>query len=643
MIKLIHKYKRSITIIFILLAFCFALSGVGIDTLHDGNRAQRPAISVNDRQISQVEFQRTERSIEERYRRMFGTNFEQFVQAFGVNIAQQAIDQSIDSALLNQEAAGIGFAADDEVVRRFILEKVFADVPYDEGRFRAILQSAGLTYREFGSEIKDEYSRETLANVLRDSAYVSKRDVDAQMARQETAYSVLGAVVRTSKLLASAPQPSEEQLKAFYSANGSRFEVPAQVSYSFIELAPSSFEKEVQVSQQDIEVYYTENSGSFTNPEQVKVREITVLYPKGADDKAKESAKARAKQARDEAVAGKVFADLVAKYSDNADLKRSGGDRGWVSRGQESPQFERVAFATEPGSVTELVETPEGLRVIKVEERKASSLKPLDSVRAQIESAIRKAEAPSYAAARAQEILKAARRDGKPILEVGGAAGLPVKDSGGLVASGKDPSPSLAGLSAKVLDLSSSDRAGLSLVEAGDTSVIVQVKEYKEPSVAPFAEVRPKILEAVKAQEAQGAAEKLSQQILAAVQGNPASFEAEAKKLGAEIVGPVELSRANPKSSELQDLPNQAFNAIFATEAAPSVLQQAYQTESGYVALSVVSVKKPDPTRKRTAAEVAKFRAEAKQQAVRDAMESALTVLKTSSVIDVDPALQLKQ
>ena len=48
MIRLIHKYNRSIAIVFLFIAFCFAMSGVGIDVLHDGSRAQRPAIIVND-------------------------------------------------------------------------------------------------------------------------------------------------------------------------------------------------------------------------------------------------------------------------------------------------------------------------------------------------------------------------------------------------------------------------------------------------------------------------------------------------------------------------------------------------------------------------------------------------------------------
>jgi len=121
MIRLIHKYNRSIAIVFLFVAVCFALSGVGIDVLHDGNRADRPAILVNERSFTEAEVARVVRNNESRYRKMYGDNFDQYAKMFGINVVQQSVDQMIDTELLNQEAAGMGFASDDEAVRRFIL------------------------------------------------------------------------------------------------------------------------------------------------------------------------------------------------------------------------------------------------------------------------------------------------------------------------------------------------------------------------------------------------------------------------------------------------------------------------------------------------------------------------------------------
>lgn len=640
MIKLIHKYNRSIAIVFLIVAACFAFTGVGVDILHDGGSVQQSAIVVNEKRFSDQEVLRAEANIEERYRRMFGDKYEEFRQVFGLNIAQQAVEQMIDTSLISEEAARYGFAGDDETVRRYILEKVFAETPYEEARLRGILQAAGLTYREFSSEIKEEFSRETLTSLLRDASYVSKRQIDARIMKQDTSYEVIAAEVSTSTLAATVPAPSEELIKSFYDSHASAFELPARVSYSFIEFAPQSFEKDVPVTPQDIEVYYTENQAQFMTPEQVRVRELKVLYPKESDPKKMAEAKERAKLAREEAASGKEFKDVVAKYSDDTARKLTGGDRGWVERGTETPQFEKIVFATEPGAVTELIETEYGFQIIKVEEKKASSLKPLEAVRPQIEQAIRKAEAPSYAAAKAQDVLKSARKDGKSLLEVAGSMGFAVKESKALSDIGADPAPSLKGLTEKVIGLPSADRSELSLVEVGDSSVIVQVKEFKEPSIAPLEEVKAKVIEQVKAQEAQKLAEQKAQAVLAATQAAPANFVAEAKKLNVTVIGPAELSRANAAVAALPELTPQISNAVFSTTKAPAVLSRYYPTKAGFLVIAVLSVKKPDLSKPKAEEEEEKYRNEASSEYAQRAVETQLALLKTSAKIEVSPTLQ---
>jgi hypothetical protein len=49
-----------------------------------------------------------------------------------------------------------------------------------------------------------------------------------------------------------------------------------------------------------------------------------------------------------------------------------------------TPPFEVAAFALAPGAVSEIIETPFGLHIIKVEEKTAARQEPLDAVRASI-------------------------------------------------------------------------------------------------------------------------------------------------------------------------------------------------------------------------------------------------------------------
>ncbi|MFW6331508.1 MAG: peptidylprolyl isomerase, partial [Gemmatimonadota bacterium] len=101
----------------------------------------------------------------------------------------------------------------------------------------------------------------------------------------------------------------------------------------------------------------------------VRARHILLTYPEGADDEARDSVQAVAEELRERAAAGEEFEELAAEYSQDQGTAQAGGDLGWFGRGRMVQPFEDAAFALESGEVSEVVETPFGLHLIKVEER----------------------------------------------------------------------------------------------------------------------------------------------------------------------------------------------------------------------------------------------------------------------------------
>ena len=62
---------------------------------------------------------------------------------------------------------------------------------------------------------------------------------------------------------------------------------------------------------------------------------------------------------------GANFEQIAKDQSEDATTAPNGGDLGWVAKGEMVPDFERVAFATAPGQISQPFQTKYGWHIVK--------------------------------------------------------------------------------------------------------------------------------------------------------------------------------------------------------------------------------------------------------------------------------------
>jgi len=82
----------------------------------------------------------------------------------------------------------------------------------------------------------------------------------------------------------------------------------------------------------------------------------------------------RLAQLRQRIEMGESFEDLARRYSEDASAPQ-GGDLGWTSPGEMVPAFEQAMQALAPGQVSEVIQTPFGWHLIRVEARRSKDVK----------------------------------------------------------------------------------------------------------------------------------------------------------------------------------------------------------------------------------------------------------------------------
>ncbi|MBU3192336.1 peptidylprolyl isomerase [Clostridium bowmanii] len=138
-----------------------------------------------------------------------------------------------------------------------------------------------------------------------------------------------------------------------------------------IQIGVKNIMADVDITEEEIQKYYENNSEMFKSEESASAKHILV------------DTLVQMKEIKIEITNGLSFEEAAQKYS-KCPSSAQGGSLGSFTRGRMVPEFEKAAFELEVGEISEPVKTQFGYHLIKLDEKSLGEAKSLEESRQMI-------------------------------------------------------------------------------------------------------------------------------------------------------------------------------------------------------------------------------------------------------------------
>ena len=301
------------------------------------------------------------------------------------------IEDMVDERLTFQMATDSGMRVGDQQ----IFEAIYADTTfqtdgeYDAERYKAILASVGQSPAYYEDRLRHALLIDQVRAGLQGSALRLPQRLDALSALLNQKRSFAWVVADAADFI-GAEAVTEQQIAQYYEANRDHYRIPEQVALDYLQLQADQLADRVTVTEQELRDWYDEHAARYIVPESRQAAHILIQVPADADAAAVAAARQRLDDIKAQIDQGADFGELAQRHSDDAGSAEQQGALGEVARGQMVAPFEAALFAmAESGSVSEPVRTEFGWHLIRLQAITPAQGKQFDTVRAEIERAVR--------------------------------------------------------------------------------------------------------------------------------------------------------------------------------------------------------------------------------------------------------------
>jgi peptidyl-prolyl cis-trans isomerase D len=560
MLQILRNKAQSIVIqaIVVIIALVFIFWGVGPNLMN----SREAAIVVNDEEITFENFQSAYDRTYNTIRDQFGGNVPQgLLESLGIK--DQVVNQLIQDALLRQGATEMGITISKEEIGETINEMVQfqENGSFSMEKYTSLLALNGYSVQKFEEKVhRDMLAQKVSLNIGKFATTATEYEID-DLNRLENSSVVVNYVQIPPREFEDTVAVEMNEVEEWYQTVKENYKTAPEVKLRYLDFSYAAVGEKITIDEAAAQNYYDEHLDEFTKKEMRQARHILFRADENSTAEVHEQQRQKALDILALAKEGKDFAQLAIEYSEGPS-KGQGGDLGQFSRGQMVTSFENAAFSLGLNEISDVVKTPFGYHIIKVEKIIPQSITPFAEAKNDIVVSLQNKEAKPLSFQMANEAYEGIISAGSLQAYLEKTPTVSVKETEFFSRSappkeiGNDQKFLEAAFSLKEKELSS-------LVETTAGYAILFAEAIKQPEIPPFAEVAEQVTADYRKDKAAKTANEVALTLLQQAKEKN-SLKDPATEAGFEMKTTDYLSKSNPEGG---NLPRGLIDAAFKLSA----------------------------------------------------------------------------
>lgn len=476
----------------------------------------KPPAEVNGEPIPQASVERAMAYQRQRLQERFGKDIDPSILEADL-LRPQAIEVLVEKELLLQYAQENDFRISRNSIAKWVMSmpQFKKEGVFSEELYKRTVASLGYSPQQLEDELMKDLAVAQVRTTISNSAFLTQNELE-YLAKLESQTRDLSYIVLDHQKFLPEVEVSEEEIQSHYNDNTPLYKIEEQVQLAYLELKADDYLQEAQqgISEEDINVAYAAMVAEIEQSEERRSAHILAEIHEGMDD---EAAKKKIEEAREKLENGEEFSSVAKQYSDDIGSAESGGDLGFAKRGDFTGPFEDALYDLDVGEVSETVQSEFGYHIIQLIEVKQSEIPTLESKRKQLleelsqelaeERYLEALDNVADIAFNASDLQQSAEVIGQPIQQTEW-----ISRSGQLDGVFSEPTVIAAAFSDEVIHQGHNSE----FIElSADSAIILRKVDHKAESIKPLASVKDEIIDRVKLNKARGMTKEMGQKMVA--------------------------------------------------------------------------------------------------------------------------------